>query len=135
VSTVSDSGGMDGLRRPVASPRGDYTQSVRGRAVHFFCKLVATVIVTGKVWKLVWHCRGAHAEDARAYRRNRCLRRSIYPLTHATCCQHLHAGAHIRGAQMSGRAAGYSASARRNRLGDSMLEGMLVAKCNSDLID
>jgi hypothetical protein len=32
-------------------------------------------------------------------------------------------------------AAGYIASARCNRLGDSMLEGMLVAKCNSDLLD
>jgi hypothetical protein len=46
-----------------------------------------------------------------------------------------HAGAHIPGAQMPGRAAGYIASARRNRLGDSMLEGMLVAKCNRDLLD
>jgi hypothetical protein len=36
---------------------------------------------------------------------------------------------------MPGRAAGYIASARRNRLGDSMLEGMLVAKCNRDLLD
>jgi hypothetical protein len=56
---------MDGLRRPVASPRGDYTQSVRGQAVHFFCQLVATVIVTGKVWKLVGiaeaHMRRTHA--------------------------------------------------------------------------
>jgi hypothetical protein len=25
-----------------------------------------------------WHCRGAHADDARAGRRNRCLRRSIH---------------------------------------------------------
>jgi hypothetical protein len=57
--------GMDGLRRPVASPRGYYTQSVRGQAVHFFCQLVATVIVTGKVWKLVGiaeaHIRRTHA--------------------------------------------------------------------------
>jgi hypothetical protein len=59
----------------------------------------------------------------------------FHPLTHATCCQHLHAGAHIPGAQMPGRAAGYIASARRNHLGDSMLEGMLVAKCNRDLLD
>jgi hypothetical protein len=70
---------------------------------------------------------------------------TFHPLTHATCCQHFtcggartggaHAGAHIPGAQMPGRAAGYIASARRNRLGDSMLEGMLVAKCNRDLLD
>jgi hypothetical protein len=65
---------MDGLRWPVASSRGDYTQSVRGQAVHFFCQLVATVIATGKVWKLVGiaeaHMRrthdapGEHAENA-----------------------------------------------------------------------
>jgi hypothetical protein len=56
---------MDGLRWPVASSRGDYTQSVRGQAVHFFCQLVATVIATGKVWKLVGiaeaHMRRTHA--------------------------------------------------------------------------
>jgi hypothetical protein len=52
---------MDGLRWPVASSRGDHTQSVRGQAVHFFCKLVAT----GEVWKLVGiteaHVRRTHA--------------------------------------------------------------------------
>jgi hypothetical protein len=56
---------MDVLRRPVASSRGDYTQPVRGQAVHFFCQLVSTVIVTGKVWKLVGiaeaHMRRTHA--------------------------------------------------------------------------
>jgi len=31
-------------------------------------------------------------------------------------------------------AAGYIASARRNRLSDSMLENMLVARCNRDLL-
>jgi hypothetical protein len=46
-----------------------------------------------------------------------------------------HARAHIPGAQIPGRAAGYIAIARRNRLGDPMLEGMLVAKCNRDLLD
>jgi hypothetical protein len=49
-----------------------------------------------------WHCRGAHAEDARACRRNRCLRRSIHPLTHATCCQHLHAGRTYQGHKCQG---------------------------------
>jgi hypothetical protein len=44
---------MDGLRWPVASSRGDYTQSVHGQAVHFRCQLVATVIATGKMWKFV----------------------------------------------------------------------------------
>jgi hypothetical protein len=56
---------MDGLRWPVASSRGDYTQSVSGQAVHFFCQLVATVNATGKMWKFVGiaeaHMRRTHA--------------------------------------------------------------------------
>jgi hypothetical protein len=56
---------MGGLRWPVASSLGDYTQSVRGQAVHFFFQLMATFIATGKVWKLVGiaetHMRRTHA--------------------------------------------------------------------------
>jgi hypothetical protein len=54
-----------------------------------------------------WHCRGAHAENARACRRNRCLRRSIHPLTHATWCQHFYLrGRTCRGAHTGGATAG-----------------------------
>jgi hypothetical protein len=95
-------GSMDGLRRPVASPRGDYTQSVRGQAVHFFCQLVATVIATGKVWKLVGiaeaHMRRTHA---RAGAIGVCDVPSTHPCHLVSTL--LHAGAHILEAHMPER--------------------------------
>jgi hypothetical protein len=118
VSTVSDSGGMDGLRRPGVSSRGNYTQSVRGQAVHFFCQLVATVIGTGKVWKLVGtveaHMRRTHA---RAGAISVCDVPSTHPCHLVSTL--LHAGAHILeahipGAHMPGR------SSRSARLGAHM---------------
>jgi hypothetical protein len=110
VSTVLDSGGMDGLRRPVASPRGDYTQSVRGQAVHFFYQLVATVIVTGVVWKLVGIAK-AHMQrtHARAGAIGVCDVPSTAPMPPAVNTYMrgartggAHAGAHIPGAQNAG---------------------------------
>jgi hypothetical protein len=97
---------MDGLRWPVASSRRDYTQSVRGQAMHFFCQLVATELPRVRCGSKLVSIAEAHMRrtHARAGAIGVCGVLSIHlSMDHATSCQHFYMRAHISEAHMPGR--------------------------------